>query len=97
MPRRMRCESMPVASTPLLQSLRSSASISSRWTSRAPRHALAGARETLARWSPRLALCTYHLPDDPEVIRREVFSANPGYREYIPSYPREQAYFSRPV
>lgn len=57
------------------------------------RHALAGARETLARWSPRIALCTYHLPDDPEVLRREVLSASPGYREHVPSYPREQAYF----
>lgn len=57
------------------------------------RHALAGARGALARWSPRLALCTYHLPDDPEVLRREVFSANPRYCEYVPSYPRDQAYF----
>lgn len=57
------------------------------------RHALAGARATLARWSPRLAICTYHLPDDPGVIRRLVHDASPSYREFVPSYPREQAYF----
>lgn len=57
------------------------------------RHALAGARETLARCSPRLAICTYHLADDPAVIRGLVHEACPAYREFVPSYPREQAYF----
>jgi FkbM family methyltransferase len=46
----------------------------------AERRALAGARETLARWHPRLALSAYHRPDDPEKIPAAVFAAWPGYR-----------------
>ena len=44
------------------------------------RHMLAGARETLRRFAPRLAICTYHLPDDPEVLERLIREANPDYR-----------------
>jgi FkbM family methyltransferase len=32
------------------------------------RHALAGARATLAKDKPRMAICAYHLADDPEVV-----------------------------
>ena len=46
----------------------------------AERNALAGARQTLARWHPRLALSAYHRPDDPEKIPAAVFAAWPGYR-----------------
>jgi FkbM family methyltransferase len=43
------------------------------------RRALAGARETLVRFRPRMALCTYHLPDDPVVVPATVQSIVPAY------------------
>jgi len=44
------------------------------------RNMLMGAQQTLRRFAPRLALCTYHLPDDPEVMVRLILEANPDYR-----------------
>jgi FkbM family methyltransferase len=46
----------------------------------AERDMLAGARETLKKFAPKLALCTYHLPDDPEVMESLIKEANPAYR-----------------
>ena len=45
----------------------------------AERNLLAGAQETLRRFKPRLAICTYHLPDDPQVLERLA-------REIVPEY-----------
>ena len=46
----------------------------------AERRALAGARRTLARFQPRLAISSYHLHDDPEAIPQVVREARPLYR-----------------
>ncbi|HEX8985902.1 MAG TPA: FkbM family methyltransferase [Bryobacteraceae bacterium] len=42
-------------------------------------NALAGARETLAKFHPRMALSAYHKPDDPRRIPELVHAAWPGY------------------
>jgi FkbM family methyltransferase len=44
------------------------------------RHMLEGARELLKTQAPVLSLCTYHLPDDPEVMERIILEANPNYK-----------------
>ena len=45
----------------------------------AERIMLKGAKETLRRFAPKLSLCTYHLPDDPQVMRELIHDANPDY------------------
>jgi FkbM family methyltransferase len=46
----------------------------------AEQQALIGAGKTLAKFKPRLALSTYHRPDDPERIPTLVRQARPGYK-----------------
>jgi FkbM family methyltransferase len=46
----------------------------------AERNMLKGAVSTLKNFAPRLALCTYHLHDDPEVLENLILDANPRYR-----------------
>ncbi|GHS95756.1 hypothetical protein AGMMS50276_12550 [Synergistales bacterium] len=43
------------------------------------RHMLKGAAKTLKKFAPKLALCTYHLPGDPEVMEKLIKEANPAY------------------
>jgi len=45
----------------------------------AERNMLLGAIEVLKKFSPRLAICTYHLPDDPKVLKNIILQANPDY------------------
>jgi len=44
------------------------------------RRMLAGAKEILAKQGPKISVCTYHLPDDPKILRDILLNANPNYR-----------------
>ena len=55
------------------------------------RNLLAGAQETLKNFAPKLALCTYHLPDDPEVMTNLIMKANPNYKIF---YGRKKLFAS---
>ena len=46
----------------------------------AERDFLRGATHVLKNFAPKLAICTYHLPDDPEVLEKIILEANPDYR-----------------
>jgi len=45
----------------------------------AERDMLKGARGVLQKFAPKLAICTYHFPDDPEVLEKVILDANPRY------------------
>jgi FkbM family methyltransferase len=42
--------------------------------------ALAGAKETLAKYKPRLSIASYHQPDHPKLIPEVVHAARPDYQ-----------------
>lgn len=46
----------------------------------AERYLLAGATDVLKNFAPKLSICTYHLPDDPQVLENLILKANPNYK-----------------
>jgi FkbM family methyltransferase len=46
----------------------------------AERDMLRGATHVLKTFAPKLAICTYHLPDDPQVLEEIIKNANPNYK-----------------
>jgi len=44
------------------------------------REFLKGAKSVIQKFSPKIAICTYHLPDDPEVLEAIITGCNPNYR-----------------
>jgi len=44
------------------------------------RHFLTGAKLTIKRFLPKIAICTYHLPDDPDVLEAIIKGYNPNYQ-----------------
>jgi FkbM family methyltransferase len=46
----------------------------------AERDMLAGARNVLKEFAPKLAVCTYHLPDDHIILKEIILDANPNYK-----------------
>ena len=52
----------------------------------AERELLLGATKVLKEFYPRLAICTYHLPDDPKILKEIILNANSEYKIYQTSH-----------
>jgi len=48
----------------------------------AERKMLAGATGVLKKFAPKLAICTYHYPEDPKLLSEIILKANPNYTIY---------------
>ncbi|MCL2076582.1 MAG: FkbM family methyltransferase [Betaproteobacteria bacterium] len=57
----------------------------------AERNMLCGATRILKEFAPKLSICTYHLPDDPEVLREIILVANPKY-QIVEKFKKMYAY-----
>ena len=44
------------------------------------REFLKGGKSTIQKFLPKIAICTYHLPDDPEVLEAIIKDCNPNYQ-----------------
>lgn len=60
----------------------------------AERELLMGAKETLKQFAPVISICTYHLPDDKEVLERLILEANPKYQIHH-AYKKLYAYVEK--
>jgi len=59
----------------------------------AERYMLAGATKVLQKIAPKLSICTYHLPDDPQVLEEIILNANPKYKvEHANNFKKLYAY-----
>ena len=43
------------------------------------RYLLRGAKRVLKEFAPKLAICTYHYPEDPELLEKIILDSNPKY------------------
>lgn len=60
----------------------------------AERFMLSGAIETMQRFAPKLAICTYHLRDDPEILEKIIKQANADYK-VVHKYKKLYAYVEK--
>ena len=60
----------------------------------AERYMLLGAKDTMRKFAPKLAICTYHLKDDPKILTDIIKKANPNYK-IVHKYKKLYAYVEK--